>query len=178
LVKFSGTDVSPTVQRWADLLVCEHLALQQAARLPGVAAATSRILLQDGRTFLEVERFNRHGDHGRSPLCTLETVNAAVHGDASPDWTVPARRLFSAGLLAQAGVAQVAHLWWFGRLIGPPRTFEPPLPLPPQRATWQAASAAALAFWHAAAEDARISAGFRQLCAGHAARLRVVAEHA
>ena len=217
LVKFSGADGSPTVQRWADLLVCEHLALQQAARLPGVAAAASRILQHEGRTFLEVERFDRHGAHGRSPLCTLETANAALLGEASRDWTVPVRRMAGAGLLADADVAQVAHLWWFGRLIGntdmhagnlsfrpeggklrvaptydmlpmlhaplaggevPPRTFEPPLPLPPQRAVWHAACDAALAFWLAAAEDERISPGFRHLCAGHAARLRAAAEHA
>ncbi|MDB5848132.1 MAG: phosphatidylinositol kinase, partial [Rhodoferax sp.] len=44
LVKFSGADDSPTVRRWSDLLVCEHLALVHAASLPGVDAAHSRIL--------------------------------------------------------------------------------------------------------------------------------------
>lgn len=217
LVKFSGADHSPTVQRWADLLVCEHLALAHANTLPGVAAAHSRILQHEGRTFLEVERFDRHGDHGRSPLCSLETVNAALIGDASRDWTHLAKRLASERWLAEDSVASVAHLWWFGRLIAntdmhagnlsfrpaagrllvapaydmlpmlhaplaggevAARHFEPPLPLPPQRETWQAACAAASAFWQSAALDVRISPGFRALCAQHRARLLEVAEHA
>ncbi len=71
LVKFSGADASATVQRWSDLLVCEHLALAHAAALPGLVVARSRILQAGGRTFLVVERFDRHGDAGRSPLCGL-----------------------------------------------------------------------------------------------------------
>jgi hypothetical protein len=117
LVKFSGADGSPTVQRWADLLVCEHLALEQASTLPGVAAAKSRILQHGGRTFLEVERFDRHGAHGRSPLCSLEVVNAALLGDASRDWSQLAQRLAAGGWLSAEGGASVAQLWWFGRLI-------------------------------------------------------------
>ena len=217
LVKFSGADAaSPTVQRWSDLLVCEHLALQHAARLPGVQAAASRILQHGGRTFLEVERFDRHGDHGRSPLCSLETANAALLGDASRDWTALAARFARHGLLAPQDAERIACLWWFGRLIAntdmhlgnlafrptggrlalapaydmlpmlhaplpggevPPRTFEPPLPLPTQRAAWHAAWGAARDFWLAAAGDERISAEFRDVCAGHARQLLEVARH-
>ncbi|HEY0202136.1 MAG TPA: type II toxin-antitoxin system HipA family toxin YjjJ [Burkholderiaceae bacterium] len=217
LVKFSGADASPTVRRWADLLVCEHLALQQARQLPGVEAARSRVLSHGGRTFLEVERFDRHGEHGRSPLCTLETANAALVGDAARDWPQLARRLQGAGWLDDGAVAAIDRLWWFGKLIAntdmhcgnlsfrphagrlrlapaydmlpmlhaplaggevPVRSFEPPLPLPPQRVAWQAACAAALAFWDTAAMDARISPIFHALCAEHAERLRRVAAHA
>ncbi|MDF1484015.1 type II toxin-antitoxin system HipA family toxin YjjJ [Ramlibacter sp. H39-3-26] len=217
LVKFSGADPSPTVRRWADLLVCEHLALQQARLLPGVDAARSRVLSHGGRTFLEVERFDRHGEHGRSPLCTLETVNAALVGDAARDWTQLARRLRDAGWLDDDAVAAIDRLWWFGRLIAntdmhcgnlsfrpqggrlrlapaydmlpmlhaplaggevPARSFEPPLPLPPQRPAWLEACVAALAFWDTAAADARIGATFRALCADHGAQLRRVATHA
>jgi hypothetical protein len=60
----------------------------------------------------------------------------------------------------------------------PARSFEPPLPLPPQRAAWQAACAAALAFWDAAAQDGRISEPFRALCRDHGERLRRAAAHA
>lgn len=212
LVKFSGADGSPTVQRWADLLVAEHLALQITATLPGVASAASRIVQHAGRTFLEVERFDRHGAFGRSPLVSLGTLDAALLGDGSADWPRLAARLVRTGLLADADAdaAAVEHLWWFGRLIAnsdmhagnlsfrpqqgrlqlapaydmlpmryaplpggevPPRNFDPPLPLPPQRVTWDAACAAALAFWRAAAADARISAGFQAVCAGNAERL-------
>lgn len=105
------------VQRWADLLVAEHLALEAAATLPGVVAARSRIVQHGGRTFLEVERFDRHGLFGRSPLVSLTTVDAALLGSGSSDWRTLANRLAAAGWLPEAGRLAVHHLWWFGRLI-------------------------------------------------------------
>ena len=117
LVKFSGADGSPAVQRWADLLVCEHLALEAAASLPGVQAARSCIVSSAGRTFLEVERFDRLGAFGRSPLVSLATLDAALLGDGSTDWTRLAQRLASAGWLMEADLPAVHVLWWFGRLI-------------------------------------------------------------
>ena len=217
LVKFSGGDGSPAVQRWADLLVCEHLALEQLRQTSGLAAARSRILSHEGRTFLEVERFDRHGTFGRSALCSLETANAAFLGDASRDWVRLAGQFARAGLLGAEDIVRIAQLWWFGRLIGNTdmhagnlsfqpsagrltaapaydmlpmfqaplaggevvaRSFDPPLPLPPQRAIWQTACQAALAFWQAAADDARISAGFRALCVQHGRALWAAARHA
>ncbi len=117
LVKFSGADRSPAVRRWADLLVCEHLALEALAKLPGVQGARSRIVLHAGRTFLEVERFDRHGLFGRSRLVCLATLDAALLGDGSTDWTRPAARFAAAGWLSPQDLAAVQHLWWFGRLI-------------------------------------------------------------
>ncbi len=117
LVKFSGADGSPAVQRWADLLVCEHLALGCAGTLPGVAAASSRIVQHAGRTFFEVQRFDRHGLHGRSPLVSLATLDACFVGDGSGDWPRLAAGLQALGLLDAATVQQVQHLAWFGRLI-------------------------------------------------------------
>ena len=117
LVKFSGADGSPAVRRWADLLVCEHLALECVATLPGIQAAKSRIVTHGGRTFLEVERFDRHGMFGRSRLSSLSTLSAALLGDGSTDWTRLATRFAAAGLLAPDDVERIQHLWWFGRLI-------------------------------------------------------------
>ena len=202
------------MQRWADLLVCEHLALECAAALPGVASARSRIVIQDGRTFLEVERFDRHGLFGRSRLICLATLDAALLGDGSTDWTRLAGRFAAAGLLVADDLQRIQHLWWYGRLIAnsdmhtgnlsfrpqgtlalapaydmlpmlfaplpggevPPRSFEPPLPLPPQRPVWTAACSAAIAFWTRASQDQRISDGFRRLCLANARRLQQVAE--
>lgn len=214
LVKFSGADGSAAVQRWADLLVCEHLALESAATMPDIAAARSRVLRHGGRTFLELERFDRHGLFGRSRLNTLETINAALLGDGSRDWTRLAGRLVQLGLLAPDDAQRIQHLWWFGRLIAntdmhlgnlsfrprgtlalaptydmlpmlyaplpggevPPRPFEAPLPLPPQRAAWTLAQQAALLFWDRAAQDARISAAFRDIAKANARKLRELAE--
>ena len=117
LVKFSGADGSAAVRRWADLLVCEHLALECAAALPGVASARSRIVVSEGRSFLEVERFDRHGEFGRSRLACLATLDAALVGDGSSDWTRLAARLAALGLLSADDVQRIEHLWWFGRLI-------------------------------------------------------------
>jgi hypothetical protein len=117
LVKFSGADGSPAVQRWADLLVCEHLSLTRIAGVAGLQAAASRIVQHAGRTFLEVERFDRHGDFGRSALCSLASINAALIGEASTDWTRLASRLADAGLLQAQDTARIELLWWFGRLI-------------------------------------------------------------
>lgn len=117
IVKFSGAEDSATVRRWADLLVCEHLALLHAATLPGLRSARSRVLLGEGRTFLEVERFDRHGDTGRSPLAALDVLDAAFVGSTAIDWPRVAARLGARGLLDDAAQAAVQRLWWFGRLI-------------------------------------------------------------
>lgn len=215
IVKFSGSDNSPAVTRWADLLVCEHLALECARTLPQVESARSRILTQAGRTFLEVERFDRHGPLGRSPLCSLETINAALLGMTPGDWTRHADALLEAQWLGQEDAEGMRQLWWFGRLIAntdmhlgnlsfhprdgrlylapaydqlpmcyaplaggelPRVDDDPPLPLPSHRAIWLTACAAAIEFWSRAADDARISEGFRRLARSHERRLRDLAD--
>ncbi len=117
LVKFSGAGDTPAERRWADLLLAEHLALQTLAEY-GLPAARSRLLAAGGRTFLEVERFDRHGRWGRSPLVSLEAVNAAFLGLPHRPWPELAAPLARAGLLAEGAHAAIATLWWFGRLIG------------------------------------------------------------
>lgn len=207
LVKFSGTDDSAAVRRWSDLLVCEHLAAVHAEAMPGIVSARTRIVVHGGRTFLEVERFDRHGEAGRSPLCALDIVNAALLGDPAQDWPHLAMRLVALKWLSGDDLLRVQRLWWFGRLIAntdmhtgnlsfrpedgrlalapmydmlpmryaplaggevPERSFEPALPLPAQRAVWQDAAGAAIAFWHAAAVDSRIGDGFRAMAARNA----------
>jgi hypothetical protein len=217
LVKFSGADDSAAVRRWSDLLVAEHLALECAATMPGVASARSRIVAHAGRTFLEVERFDRHGLFGRSRLVSLAVLDDAFLGVGASDWRVLGARLAGADLLAPEDALRIEHLWWFGRLIAnsdmhtgnlsfsprarrfvlaptydmlpmlyaplaggelPKREFEPPLPLPPQRAVWRAACTAALLLWDRAAADVRIGAAFRRICANNATRLRQAADRA
>lgn len=117
IVKFSGADDSATVRRWADLLVCEHLALEAAATLQGLNAARSRILAGGGRTFLEVERFDRHGEAGRSPLCALDVLDAAFLGRGGSQWPALTTALAGLGLVVDGVGAAVQRLWWFGRLI-------------------------------------------------------------
>lgn len=118
LVKFSGADASPTVQRWADLLVCEHLALHSLQHHGLGAAAHTRVLQHAGRTFLEIERFDRHGAWGRSRLCSLDTVQGAFLGSRATDWPSLCRALHQQGWLGAQALAQAERWWWFGRLIG------------------------------------------------------------
>lgn len=58
LVKFSRAADGEAAERWADLLVCEHLALQ-CLRDAGIQAAASELIQTSDYTFLEVRRFDR-----------------------------------------------------------------------------------------------------------------------
>ena len=118
IVKFSAADVSSTVQRWSDLLVCEHLALQAIRAMPGVQSAASRIIQSKGRTFLEVERFDRHGLYGRNPLCCLDTLEAAILAKTSADWGHAGELLLEQGWIAPHVPALLRGIWVFGKLIG------------------------------------------------------------
>ena len=118
IVKFSGADDAPAVRRWADLLVCEHLAGRALNEMLQIPAAESAIYRYAGRTFLEVVRFDRHGDSGRSAVCTLGSLNAALLGARSTPWHAVAQRLELAGWLSGQDTARIALLWWFGKLIG------------------------------------------------------------
>lgn len=80
LVKFSPLMGSASGRRWADLLVCEHLALE-ALREAGVCAAHSRLLESERRMFLEVERFDRVGESGRRGVVSLEAVDMEFLGE-------------------------------------------------------------------------------------------------
>lgn len=121
IVKYSGERDAGAeggaVSRWADLLVCEHLGLEHA-RLLGVAAARSRVLEVGPRIMLEVERFDRHGEWGRSPLCSLSSVDDAMIGQATQNWTDLAQRLLALKLIDAACASMIQRIWWYGQLIG------------------------------------------------------------
>ncbi len=118
IVKFSGADKSSAVRRWSDLLVCEHLASLALRECLALPAAESAIHSFAGRTFLEVVRFDRHGDSGRSAVCTLASLNAALVGTAGAPWPKTARALQMAGWLAEVDVTKVDLVWAFGKHIG------------------------------------------------------------
>ena len=118
LVKFSGSDDSTGTQRWADLLVCEHLASVTLSAHLGISAAASRIRRSGGRTYLEVERFDRHGLLGRSGLTSWASLNAALFGLAGVPWTEAARQVTARGWLSEPDTRNIALLWHFGQLIG------------------------------------------------------------
>jgi hypothetical protein len=118
LVKFSGSDSSAGTQRWSDLLVCEHLAAQTLANVPGLTAEQTNILQAGNRTFLEAIRFDRHGNRGRSALCSWAAFNHGWFGLAGRPWTEGAARLLERGLIDRDTAQAINRLWHFGQLIG------------------------------------------------------------
>ena len=219
IVTFSGSDNSPGTQRWSDLLVCEHLAAQTLATLPGLTASTASILRAGNRTFLEVVRFDRHGARGRSALCSWTALNYGWFGLAGRPWTEGAAKLLERALIDRETSQAITRLWHFGLLIAntdmhdgnlsfmprisaaprlalapaydmlpmlyapqrgvelPPVNFAPRLPLPAEREAWQAAAATAVQFWSRAADDDRISAQFRTVCADNAQAVHAARQH-
>jgi hypothetical protein len=118
LVKFAVADPGQAARRWADLLACEHLALQ-CLRAAGLPAATSELIDADGYTCLEVQRFDRTPDVlGRRGFVSLLALDAAFVGDGARDWSLAAERLAGMGWITADAATQIARLWWFGRLIG------------------------------------------------------------
>lgn len=118
IVKFSGAGNSPAETRWADLLVCERIALDCMRELLRVPAASSALHRFAGRTFLEIERFDRHGLLGRSEICSLSSIHAALLGSADTAWPAISRSLLASRLLDDTQAGIVERSWWFGRLIG------------------------------------------------------------
>jgi hypothetical protein len=118
IVKFSGGGNSAAEQRLGDLLVAEHLALECLRDTAHVPAATSRVFQYAGRTFLEVDRFDRHGLTGRSEACTLSCISAALIGSGETRWPALVESLHAEGHADRSQANVVRHLWWFGRLIG------------------------------------------------------------
>jgi len=115
LVKFSQATNTPEGERWADLLVCEHLALE-IIREAGFNAAQSRILQLENRTFLEVHRFDRSGRFGRLPMNSLGVIDDEFFGRRD-NWIAMANRLESTKMVSPTDASTLRWLSVFGDLI-------------------------------------------------------------
>lgn len=116
IVKFSAEVDNQISQRWRDILLAEHLALNTLAE-GGIAAAPSSIVDHGGRRYLEVERFDRKGARGREALYSLATLDAQFVGSGGR-WPEIARGLVKARVITQHAAAHAQALWAFGALIG------------------------------------------------------------
>lgn len=116
IVKFSESEEGPVTERWRDLLLAEHLALN-TLREAGVPAATTRILDHGNQRFLEVERFDRSGERGRSALISLAAMDAEFVGSGG-DWSSITHQLVEGGQVHPGAVDGADLLWAFGTLIG------------------------------------------------------------
>ncbi|MES2129168.1 MAG: type II toxin-antitoxin system HipA family toxin YjjJ [Pseudomonadota bacterium] len=116
IVKFSPSMNSPSGRRWADLLVCEHLALETLSKNMLPAARTS-VMEHSERMFLEVVRFDRIGAIGRAPMVTYAGLDGDL-GMLDESWSAVADVLVSQKMLSRADADLVEILDLFGALIG------------------------------------------------------------
>lgn len=132
LVKFSPGDDSATSQRMRDLLVCEHISCVVLEGALGMRVARSSIHNEagmrmagsptphagaglPGRTFLDVERFDRT-PNGRIGMVSLESFDSEFVGLLG-DWATTAKALAQRGHISAEDARRMALLEAFGRLI-------------------------------------------------------------
>jgi DNA-binding transcriptional ArsR family regulator len=115
LVKFSPPRKDPVGERWADLLIAEHLAHKTLTE-EGIQACHSEILEAGERVFLETIRFDRVGAEGRRGAVSLFAVDNARYGRLD-NWTSSAERLRADGLILREAAEQIRLVDAFGALI-------------------------------------------------------------
>ncbi len=117
IVKFSELEEGSVSERWRDLLLAEHLALD-TLREADILAAKTQILDYAGQRFLEVQRFDRIGNLGRRALFSLAALDAEFVGSGTGGWPVLARQLAIGGLIRPEAADGANLLSAFGTLIG------------------------------------------------------------
>jgi HipA-like C-terminal domain len=118
LVKFAGGD-GAAADRWRDLLVCEHLALE-VLRGAGVPAPRSEWFDLDGSRYLEVDRFDRVGKQGRRGVTSLYAINCHYLGENFDSWSSAGSRICDEPSL-RLDAEHIGRMVWldtFGDLIG------------------------------------------------------------
>lgn len=117
IVKFTLTENNPVTERWSDLLLAEHLALD-TLNTEGISAVHTRIMDFGSQRFLEVERFDRVGELGRRGLFSMKALDAEFVGAGAAGWSVIAHALAKEGCISQEAVAGASLLQAIGVLIG------------------------------------------------------------
>jgi len=117
IVKFTELEESPVSERWRDLLLMEHHALD-TLREAGVQAAKTQIIDNGTQRFLEIERFDRIGPLGRRALISLAAFDAEFVGLGDSNWPIIARSLANNGHITDEAASITDLLWAFGTLIG------------------------------------------------------------
>lgn len=115
IVKFTALTDTPVSERWRDLLMAEHLALE-VLNDHGVPAARSAVMDHGPQRFLEVCRFDREGPLGRRALFSVQALDAEFAGLAG-HWPQVVRALAREGVVERQALEQTEVLWAFGTLI-------------------------------------------------------------
>lgn len=116
LIKFSPAVDSNEARRYADLLICEHLALE-AIRSSGHNAARSRIIASGYQAFLCLKRFDRRGELGRLPIVSLKSLHSRF-GSPCDNWIDASLRLEKKEFISPEDAQRLRWLSLFSDLIG------------------------------------------------------------
>ena len=115
LIKFSPAVDSNEARRYADLLICEHLALE-AIRSAGFTVARSRLVVAGNQIFLGLKRFDRRGPLGRLPLVSLRALHSYLQAPCD-NWIDAANRLKKSELICDKDAEKLRWLALFSDLI-------------------------------------------------------------
>jgi HipA-like C-terminal domain len=102
--------------RMAELLPLEHLALAALADV-GVPAAPAQLLASDEHVFLEVQRFDRVGPHGRVGMLSAGAVDDEFFGERDT-WSQFAARCVQARYISETDARHINVMAAFSELIG------------------------------------------------------------
>lgn len=102
--------------RMAELLPLEHLALAALADV-GVPAAPTQLLASDDFVFLEVQRFDRVGPHGRVGMLSAGAMDDEFFGQRDT-WSQFAARCERARSISAADARHIDTMAAFSELIG------------------------------------------------------------
>ncbi|KAB8039769.1 hypothetical protein GCL60_05760 [Silvanigrella paludirubra] len=116
LVKFSPPLHSDIGVRVADLLICEHLALNTLHK-NNIESAQSEIIFTKNRIFLELERFDRIPNLGRKGLITLGSLDAEFSGTMGT-WSETSINLMKKKIIPKEFYNEIRLLELFGHFIG------------------------------------------------------------
>lgn len=115
VIKFSPAVESKEARRYADLLICEHLALE-AIRIAGFTAARSRLVIAGHQAFLALKRFDRRGTLGRLPMLSLRALHSRLQAPCD-NWIDAAIRLENIGVISSEDARKLRWLSLFSDLI-------------------------------------------------------------
>lgn len=115
IVKFSPEGDSDIARRWRDILITEYHATKALHNIL-LPAAETELFERDGRLFLESIRFDRSGEHGRTSMISLQSVDAEYVGSGG-SWPQVTDVLFNENLMGHFHYMDVKLIWLFGRLI-------------------------------------------------------------
>jgi len=115
VVKFSSPADNALSRRWRDVLITEYHAVEALRRFH-FSAAETRLFEVENRFFLESQRFDRSGEHGRMSMISLASIDAEFVGQGS-GWPFVLDKMLDMGLVSEEHVSDAEFMWCFGKLI-------------------------------------------------------------